>query len=181
MQAEMIKPDVSEVYIARCYKKLKEMDAPLDGWHCNGVTDLADEEDVECIAYATCELCGCSQVRYVHHMEHEAFDGKLDVGCICAGVMEGDIIKAKERERLIENRYWRKQTFIHKGWTRNGQMYVRHYHYQIYRIYMADSEPPHYGVDYKGKCRWICQGKPMYSFAQAAAALFHTIDPPVEV
>ncbi len=66
-------------------------DFPRTGWKCTGITDMGQERIV-------CQLCGRQLIRYVHHMEHPQF-GKLSVGCICAGKMEGDIEGAKRRER----------------------------------------------------------------------------------
>jgi len=93
-----------------CLKKLKSWNAPLDGWYCEEVIDTGD-------AYEICELCGCSSVRYVHVMHHDDYFESIEVGCICAGIMEGDIMAAQERERQIKNRTNRKKTFIDKTWT----------------------------------------------------------------
>lgn len=99
-----------EKYVARCLKRLKSWSAPLDGWNCEEVIDTGD-------AYETCELCGCPSVRYIHVMHHDDYFESVEVGCICAGIMEGDVIAAKERERKIKNRKNRKRTFIEKAWT----------------------------------------------------------------
>jgi hypothetical protein len=32
-------------------------------------------------------------------MQHKGYPEVIEVGCICAGVMEGDILAAKDRER----------------------------------------------------------------------------------
>ncbi len=66
-------------------------DFPKTGWVCVGMTDYGSEHIV-------CELCGQQNVRYAHHMRHPEY-GDLTVGCICAGKMEGDIERAKRRER----------------------------------------------------------------------------------
>lgn len=94
-------------YIARCRKKLKEWGAPLENWKC---VHLIDEEKPDFI----CELCGCEKVRYVHVMEHEQYFEDIRVGCVCAGIMEGDILAAQERDRKMKNRAKRKVTFLKK-------------------------------------------------------------------
>lgn len=73
---------------------------------------MIDEED----ANFKCELCGCEKVRYVHVMEHNEYFEKVYVGCICAGIMEGDIIAAQERDRKMKNRAKRKLNFPHRRW-----------------------------------------------------------------
>jgi hypothetical protein len=99
---------VDSAYIARCHKVLREWGAPLSDWYCIHVYDMADD-DGEIYDLATCELCGCSKVRYVHVMRHDLYFEDIEVGCICAGIMEGDILAAKDRERLMKNRAKRKQ------------------------------------------------------------------------
>jgi hypothetical protein len=99
--------DPDEKYIARCYRKLREYNAPLSGWYCVKVIDVADDG----MDTAECELCGCRKVRYIHVMRHEDYFDDFRVGCICAGIMEGDILKAKDRERIFRNRRKRKENF----------------------------------------------------------------------
>ena len=77
--------------VRRCHKVLKALDAPLEGWFCVGVLDHGVDS-------FTCELCDCKKVRYIHAMRHEHYLADIKVGCICAGVMEGDILAAQERD-----------------------------------------------------------------------------------
>lgn len=166
---------VSESYIRRCHKALRAMDAPLEGWFCTDVDDYEDDS-------FTCELCGCKKVRFVHRMEHRNYPVPILVGCICAGIMEGDIIAAQERERLVRNRAHRRDHFVHDGWhIKPNGIYARRYHRRGYRIMKSFYNDNQYGVWYKEKWCWRCCGKPMTSFEQAARALFHIIDPPIEV
>lgn len=166
---------ISEKHIRRCRKRLLELGAPLEDWFCIAVYD---EED----AVFTCQLCGCDKVRYVHVMRHREYLDDISVGCICAGVMEGDLMAAQERERLMRNRSQRRMKFIQRGWTtkRNGE-FVRRHHGIDYRIMRSKFHDQQYGVWHNGKWCWRCQGQPISSFGKAAAALFHVIDPPIEV
>jgi len=104
-----------KAYEARCIKKLKELGAPLEGWECLRTWDSGD-------AAETCELCGFPTVRYVHEMAHPEYPDKLSVGCLCDGVMTGDELAAKERERQVKNRTKRWENFYKKvkerRWTR---------------------------------------------------------------
>ena len=74
-----------KAYYARCINELKKWGAPLDGWRCIGVEDVR-EDDPEADLFE-CELCGCSNVRFVHVMDHDLYFEEVRVGCICAGVM----------------------------------------------------------------------------------------------
>ncbi len=106
--------DPEQKYIARCIRKLKEEGLPLDGWYCIEVYDVREEDQKAPLE--TCQVCGCSRVRFVHVMENDSTHQRLNVGCICAGVMEGDIFGAKERERQAKNRLSRRRSFLQKPW-----------------------------------------------------------------
>ena len=94
-------------------------DVPHSGWTCNGVTDLGEPCGI-------CEICGNQIIRYVHHMTHPQYH-PLDVGCICAGKMEGDIEAAKRREQDFKNRESRRENFKKRKWkeSRNGNSYAK--------------------------------------------------------
>jgi len=102
----------SKAYIARCHRTLKEWGAPLDGWVVSNTYDCLEEAN----ELFTCELCGSTQVRIVHEMKHTHFYEPISVGCICAGIMEGDIIAAKERERLVRSRSKRRKNYLKHIW-----------------------------------------------------------------
>lgn len=104
---------LSEKYVYRCYKRLKELGAPLDGWTCAEVIDYEDEG-------FKCELCDYPSVRYVHVMVHHEYPDELQVGCICAGVMEGNIMAAKERDAQAKRRGQRKSNYLKKQWKAVG-------------------------------------------------------------
>ena len=64
--------EIDSAYVRRCQKRLQEWGAPLSGWYCDYIYDVADEEeDPDHIDLFTCELCDCSQVRSVHVMRHD--------------------------------------------------------------------------------------------------------------
>jgi hypothetical protein len=74
--------------------------------------------------YATCEMCGKEQIRFVHTMEHDDYHS-LDVGCICAGNMENDYEGAKRREAKARNRAARKAKWLSRKWKRSkGNQYI---------------------------------------------------------
>jgi len=92
---------------------------PKSGWMCTGVTDLGAPVGV-------CEMCGQQGVRYVHHMVHPNYQA-LDVGCICAGKLEGDIEAAKLRESEFKSRKSRFENFMKRKWkeSKNNNSYVK--------------------------------------------------------
>ena len=106
--------ECDSAYIYRCHKALAAMNAPMEGWFCTGVRDHGVDS-------FTCQLCGCKRVRYIHVMRHVAYLGFLEVGCICAGVMEGDILAAKERDAEAKRRSQRKSHYLKKTWNAVGE------------------------------------------------------------
>lgn len=176
-----IENEMDNAYIARCHKTLKEWGAPLSGWYCVHVYDMADD-DGEVYDLATCELCGCSQVRYVHVMRHDLYFEDVEVGCICAGIMEGDILAAKERERLLKNRAKRRQNFPGRKWrlTRYGGYFTNYCGKQVF-INRSKYNSNRYGASCEGKQTWSYKNRPIDNFLSAAYAAFDLADPIEEV
>ena len=177
----MTKYDVESAYVSRCHKRLKEWGAPLTGWFCEYVYDVADgEDDVDLTEMFTCELCNCPQVRFVHVMRHDEYFETVGVGCICAGIMEGDIFAAKERERLMKNRAKRKHNFPNRRWKKNwhGNLYL---HYRDTTVYINRRENNCYSVYVDGKTAYTYKGRPLDNFLSAAYAAFDLVDPMPEV
>jgi hypothetical protein len=89
---------------------------PHSGWKCVDVEDTEEAED-------KCEMCGNESIRYVHVMSHPDYPKRLQVGCVCAGHMEGDALKAKMRDGRLRGRSEKRLKFILSPlWrsTRNG-------------------------------------------------------------
>lgn len=76
----------------------------------------------------TCEACGREDVRYVHQLEHNLWDEIIEVGCICAGKLTGDIEEAKRLEKETRNRTSRRVRWLERKWktSRNGNPYLKH-------------------------------------------------------
>lgn len=83
--------------------KWLDKDTPKKNWICVKVQDLG------CVD-ATCQMCERERIRYVHTMTHEDY-GELEVGCICAGHLSGDISLSKERQAKLEQRLKRRENF----------------------------------------------------------------------
>lgn len=73
-----------------------------------GVDDLGEPD-------GSCSMCGNTGVRYLHHMSHPAHPG-LSVGCVCAGKMEGDYVRAKEREAKFVNKATMRARWLGRKW-----------------------------------------------------------------
>lgn len=159
-----------ERYIARCMKTLKSWNAPLENWHC---VDLIDNEEPGFI----CELCGYESVRSIHVMEHEEYFERVYVGCICAGIMEGDILAAKERDRKMKNRAKRKRNFPNRKWHRayNGNLYLAYQGNQVFVNRSPNGQ--RYNVHCNGTTVWEYKGRPLTNFLSATYAAFDLADP----
>lgn len=174
--------EYSEQYKARCIKRLKEWGAPLEGWYCVQMYDVADEEDSpDDVLLATCDLCDCASVRYVHVMRNSDYFEDVEVGCICSGIMEGDILSAKERDNELKNRARRKRNFPKRKWYRtyNGNLRIT---YRGQSIYINKSQYGNcYGVRCGNQSVWKYKGHPIDNFLSAAYAAFELADPIGEV
>lgn len=119
----------------------KRDDVPHSAWQCVGVTDLGEPAGV-------CEMCGYQIIRYVHHMEHPQYR-PLDVGCICAGKMEGDVEAAKKREQEFKNKQARRANFGKRRWknSRNGNPYLKIKNHLIVLYRHKDGTVWKYSID----------------------------------
>jgi len=97
-------------------------DLPRVGWRCTGVDDLGEEPTHR----TGCEVCG-TLIRFVHNMVHTDDPRTVDVGCVCAGKMSGDIEGAESREKDARNRASRRRTWLIRDWRRSkkGNEYLR--------------------------------------------------------
>lgn len=180
--------NVSDRYIKRCHRTLKSLGAPLTGWFCIRTYDvkeegwnadtgnLADFDDA--VGLFKCELCGCEQVRFVHVMHHEKYFEDISVGCICAGVMEDDILAAAERERVMRNRYNRKKNYLKLEWCASwdGNHTLQYKGKQI-SIIRNQFDNGGLGIVYRGKSEWCYKDKKIKNFLTAVHAAFDIADP----
>lgn len=147
----------------------KRDDVPHDGWSCVDIIDLGEPVGV-------CRMCGYQIIRYVHIMEHPNFPRKIGAGCICAGRMEGDVERAKERESVFKNRLSRKETFLSMKLKRskNGNEYFK------YKGEIVTVLPDRFK---KGQYKAVYGGNYTNSYSKKEDALlevFEMIDPPLK-
>ena len=99
------------------------------------------------------------------------------MGCICAGIMEGDILAAKGRDNELKNRARRKRNFPNRRWHRtyNGSLHIT---YRGKAIYISKSQ---HGSGYCVQCGnqsvWKYKGRLIDNFLSAAYAAFELADP----
>lgn len=89
--------------------KWNQPGVPHKGWRCVDIEER-DEQD------HLCEMCEARQVRFVHAMEHPAYDEILHVGCVCAGHMEEDLVGARKREAEYKNDRSRRVRWLQRAW-----------------------------------------------------------------
>jgi hypothetical protein len=77
-------------------------------------------EDLESPS-AICEMCEETEIRYVHRMHHPDYAAELDVGCICAGHMEGDVAGARAREAAAKGRAARRKRWLTRRWRTSAK------------------------------------------------------------
>ncbi len=148
----------------------KRDDVPHDGWHCVGVVDLG-------LPAGVCRMCGYQIIRYVHIMQHPSFHRKIGAGCVCAGRMDGDVERAKERENALKNRQNRMETFlsIKLKKSRNGNEYFK-YKGELITVIPDKFKKGYWKAVYKGKF-----SDPFPTKESALLEVFDEIDPPLEL
>ena len=167
----------SPSYLKRCIRRLEELDAPKEEWRCEYVTDVADEDE-DIVEYETCQLCNCPRVRFVHHMKHRAYPKILDVGCECAGLLEGDVLEAMERERKLSNTAQRRSRFLKRIWCKKNGHYSTTYHGLLIEILTIWKSG--YWVRACGKIVKEYKGKPITRIRDAGRAAFELVDPIIQ-
>jgi len=101
--------------VKRRFGKWSDPKVPHKGWSCTGTEDLGSD------ATQTCEMCETSHIRYAHTMEHPDYIGSLVVGCICAGNMEQDLRRAKDRESRVRNRAGKRTKWVSRNWKTSAK------------------------------------------------------------
>lgn len=114
---------------------------PKCDWKHVDVIDIADGDPDAPLH--TCEACGREDVRYVHQLEHKLWHEVIEVGCICAGKLTGDIEQAKQLEKQVRNRTIRRERWLERIWkvSRQGNHYLKFRHRDVrYHIVIFKSK-----------------------------------------
>jgi hypothetical protein len=105
-------------------------DVPKRGWTCLNIADFEEPCHI-------CEMCEARDVRYVHTMWHPDYYHELDVGCICAGHMEGNPAAARLREQDFIKRNARRSKWLQREWrvsyAGNSYLNVDGFNVVVYR------------------------------------------------
>ncbi len=89
--------------------KWSKVGVPHKGWHCVDIEDLGEPA-------ATCGMCESQQIRFVHFMEHHNYPEVLQVGCVCAGHMEGNLVASQAREASMKSRAAKRKRWATRAW-----------------------------------------------------------------
>ena len=87
---------------------------PHRGWVCVDIEDLG-EPSIEC------------------DMSHDDYPDVLQVGCVCAGHMEGDLAASKAREVSMKSRSAKRKRWLSRAWkvSAKGNPYISADGYRI--------------------------------------------------
>jgi len=99
--------------VAARHGKWSEAGVPHKGWECIDIIDLGEPSQ-------QCEMCETSMIRYLHRMEHPNYREWLDVGCVCAGHMEGNLAASKTREASMKSRSGKRKRWLSRKWKTSG-------------------------------------------------------------
>lgn len=90
---------------------------PHKGWSCVNVVDSGH-------ASSKCEMCGNSNLRYIHFLEHDEYDGQLKVGGECSQKLAENYSTASSVEEYTR-RYPKEQAKWPSKWktSRKGNIY----------------------------------------------------------
>ncbi|MBN2021070.1 MAG: hypothetical protein JW749_12705 [Sedimentisphaerales bacterium] len=100
---------------------------PHRGWRCVDVYDLREDGSTpEETNYATCEMCGHERIRFVHVLQHNEYENKIRVGCICAEKLTNNYINPKAKETNLAKKAARKSKWLSRRWktSKKGNPYL---------------------------------------------------------
>lgn len=111
-------PPTEEEVVAAKRGKWSVAGVPHKGWICVDIEDLGEPS-------SECEMCESQTIRYVHHMQHPDYPGVLQVSCVCAGHMEGNLAASRAR-KLHEEPSWKKKSLNFTGLENISQRQSSH-------------------------------------------------------
>ena len=100
--------------------KWSEEGVPHKGWICIDIEDTGELSSV-------CAMCEKQLIRYKHYMKHSDYDKILEVGCVCAGNMEDDLVSAKRRDDFMKSRSNKRKKWLNRNWkiSAKGNDYIK--------------------------------------------------------
>ena len=78
-------------------------------------------------------MCEAQSIRFVHYMEHDDHPDILPCGCVCAGHMEHDLVRARERDDSMRSRSGKRARWLTRNWkvSRNGNDWLEADGYRV--------------------------------------------------
>jgi hypothetical protein len=106
-------------YISNNRGKWSQPNVPHKGWECIKIEDSGELSSI-------CEMCETKSIRYIHYMQHPDYDQILGVGCVCAGNMESNLLRAKRRENFMRSRKGKRKRWINRKWkiSQRGNSFI---------------------------------------------------------
>jgi hypothetical protein len=83
---------------------------PHRGWRWVNVIDLCEDS-------TTCEACNHHPIRYVHVLEHDEYQDRLKVGCVCAEKLTEDYKNPRAKQTNLANKEARKKRLLQQWKT----------------------------------------------------------------
>lgn len=101
---------------------------PRKGWSCVNVVDSGH-------ASSKCEMCGNSNLRFVHYLEHDSYEGQLKVGSECSAKLADNYSTASSVEEYTRQYPKEKAKWLNK-WkvSKKGNRYFVENEYPIERL-----------------------------------------------
>ena len=115
-----------EEFVAHRRGKWSVAGVPHRGWVCVDIEDLGEPS-------TDCEMCESQTIRYVHHMEHPEYPRVLQVGCVCAGNMEGSLSASRVREASMRSRAEKRNRWLSRAWkvSAKGNPHIKAEGYRV--------------------------------------------------
>lgn len=106
--------------------KWSQPGVPHKGWEC--IDEYDTFERLGEGEFETCGMCEIAQVRFIHVMVNDRYEGPLSCGCVCAGHMEGSLQRAEVRDVTLRSKARRRDHFpVRKAWklSAKGTPYIK--------------------------------------------------------
>jgi len=143
--------------VSKGWGKWGRPEVPKSGWQCIGIDDSrglgggGDDYDGPRGPYGRhdgpnrgrgegsselddiCQMCERTPIRYLHKMIHHKWEGTLICGCICAGAMEENYVRAQKREKDYKSFQGKKKRWLMSTWkvSRKGNEYKNKHGFNV--------------------------------------------------
>lgn len=119
---------------------------PHKGWAYLGSEDFEDD-------YQICEMCGKTNIRYIHYLKHEETEEPIKVGCECASKLCDEYVDFQQHERDLRNKFNRKKNYLKQCWITKVSSKGNRYLFLRYKgksLYIMEGKYGKFGIAYPG-------------------------------